>query len=64
MTIEEARATLRRVFLLYDGDSAWLNEDRQAAQEWADSGKLALEYGLVARIRGANDILVPIHKEP
>lgn len=63
MTPAEARQAIRRAFLIYDGEQAWLNHDRQAAQQEADAGKLVYEYGLISRLRGANDVMVPVNKE-
>lgn len=63
MTLAEARNAIRRAFLIYDGENAFLNHDRAAAQLEADAGKLVYEYGLIARLRGVNDVMVPVHKE-
>lgn len=64
MTLEEAKQTLRRVFIIYDDETgqAWFNHSREEAQAAADVGKLAIEYGYIGRIKGANDKMVPVNE--
>lgn len=63
--MNKAKETLRRVFLLFDPvtNQAYLNDERLAAQEWADSGKPVYEYALVGRVKGVNDIKRPAQEE-
>lgn len=60
MTESEAKKTLKRVFLLYDGEQGYLNDDRKAAQLWADSGKLAIEYAMVGRLVGEHEVTISV----
>lgn len=63
--MDKVKETLRRVFLLFDPvtEQAYLNDERPAAQEWADGGKPVYEYALVGRVKGVNDIKRPAQEE-
>jgi len=63
MSYADARQVLRRVYLCYNSEAAFLTEDMKEAQSLADDGTLVLEYGLVNRVKGKNDKMVPVNKE-
>lgn len=63
MSYGELRQTLRRVYLCYNSEGATLTESLTEAQSLADKGTLVLEYGLVNKLRGKNDKMVPVNKE-